>query len=199
MPEIKFHKSDKFTFFTVDNYFTEEELDIIWPEIHSFDNQLSRGGDHRAGDVGTKGVFIHDKPLQYHQISLKWKFGNHPSVFLDQDITFRYMRNLHFSTCLLNYYEHNDKYDTHTDWAVYTMVVFLCKEPKEFYGGDFYLTDINHKEEYKNNKMIFFPSYAGHRVDEVQMFKTGDRNGRYSLTHFYYIPLDKNQMPISTQ
>ena len=104
MPEIKFHKSDKFTFFTVDNYFTEKELDIIWPEIHSFDNQLSRDGDHRAGDVGTKGVFIHDKPLQYHQISLKWKFGNHPSVFLDQDITFRYMRNLHFSTCLLNYY-----------------------------------------------------------------------------------------------
>ena len=54
-------------------------------------------------------------------------------------------------------------------------------------------------QEYKNNKMIFFPSYAGHRVDEVQMFKTGERNGRYSLTHFYYIPLDKNQMPISTQ
>ena len=44
MPEIKFHKSDKFTFFTVDNYFTEKELDIICPEIHSFDNQLSRDG-----------------------------------------------------------------------------------------------------------------------------------------------------------
>ena len=78
------------------------------------------------------------------------------------------MRNLLYSTKLLNYYDDNDFYDTHTDFSVYTMVVMLCKEPKRFMGGDFHLTDIDTKIEFQHNRIVFFPSFAGHKVDTVK-------------------------------
>ena len=200
--DYRFYKK-QFSYFTIDNYFTKEELDTIWPELESYQGKFqNEAAMNRSGSVSAKGQFIHNDHLVYNNVSNKlFKVENPYETYVKQDIHFKWMRNLLYSTRLLNYYDDEDFYDTHTDFSVYTMVVMLCKEPNRFVGGDFHLTDINEKIEFKNNRIVFFPSFAGHKVDTVKM-NSKDRNkglGRYSITHFFYIPLDEEELPILKQ
>tara|TARA_B110000444_G_C18735738_1_gene545525 strand:- start:457 stop:1074 length:618 start_codon:yes stop_codon:yes gene_type:complete len=197
--DIKFY-NNKFSYFTIDNYFTDPELYTIWPEIESYRSKFqSEEKLNRTGSVSAKGIFITNDCLHYNNISNKlFRVEDPYETYVKQDIHFKWMRNLLYSTKLLNYYDDNDFYDTHTDFSVYTMVVMLCKEPKRFMGGDFHLTDIDTKIEFQHNRIVFFPSFAGHKVDTVKM-NSSDRQrglGRYSITHFFYVPLDDDELPI---
>ncbi len=194
---LKFYK-DKFSYFTIDNYFTNEEMQVIGPELESFLPQLETDVSRANNDRSSKGVFLPDN-LKYNKIANKLLDPNEVELedYIKADISFRYMRNLLFQTRLLNYYEDQDFYDTHTDWAVYTMVVMLSKTPQKFFGGELVLTDINDTIAFKNNRIVFFPSYANHKVNKVSMPENemGKGFGRFSITHFFYIPLDEGQIP----
>lgn len=199
---FKFYK-DKFSFFTVDNYFSNEEMLIIGPELESFLPKLQPDVSRANNDRSSKGVFLPDN-LKYNKIARKWSDPNEVELerYLESDISFRYLPNLLFETRLLNYYEHRDYYDTHTDWAVYTMVVMLSKTPQSFEGGNLVFPDIDNKViEFKNNRVVFFPSYAKHRVTPVTMLSNdmGQGKGRFSITHFFYIPVDETTMPTINQ
>ena len=70
---------------------------------------------------------------------------------------------------------------------MHTALVWFYKEPKRFTGGDLTFTQSQQTVECKHNRMILFPSYYLHAVDEVSMeYKyRGKGLGRYCLTHFY--------------
>ena len=202
--DIKFYKKE-FSYFVIDNYFTPPELSHIWPDIRRLGrNLLSPEETSRAiddtGVVGKNtGRFITDEPIYYHWCSKKlFRVADPKELYLTKDIHFRYMRNLNFSTVLLNYYEDGDFYKGHWDFSVYTKIVFLYKEPKKFTGGDLHLEDIGDTIECKNNRVVFFPSFATHSVDTVHMKEEdkGQQLGRFSITHFYYVPLDGGKMSI---
>ena len=68
----------------------------------------------------------------------------------------------------------------------------MYKEPKNFTGGDFHIYHNSKQEEpistveLKNNRMIIFPSFYTHGVDELKVIDKNrkDRWGRFAITHF---------------
>ena len=186
--DIKFYKKE-FSYFVIDNYFTPPELSHIWPDIRRLGrNLLSPEETSRAiddtGVVGKNtGRFITDEPIDYHWCSKKlFRVADPKELYLTKEIHFRYMRNLNFSTVLLNYYEDGDFYKGHWDFSVYTKIVFLYKEPKKFTGGEveFDITNLARKKEVvlqckelrKQGTIVIFPSYIWHRVKPI---KSGTR------------------------
>jgi len=194
---FKFYKKE-FSYFTVDNYFTNDEMMTIGPEIESFLPQLTDDVGRADNNRSSKGVFLPTN-LKYVKIANKI-FKEEMERYTQADIHFRYISNLLFQSRLLNYYEDQDFYDTHSDMAVYTMVVMLCKTPQKFTGGDLVLSDVDTTIEFKNNRAVFFPSFAHHSVTPVSMkFEDTSKGlGRYSITHFFYIPLDERNIPTIT-
>lgn len=191
-----------FSYFTIDNYFTNDEMQIIGPELESFLPKLQTDVSRANNDRSSKGVFLPDN-LKYNKIARKWSDPNEVELerYTESHISYRYLQNLLFETRLLNYYEDQDFYDTHTDWSVYTMVVMLAKTPLKFTGGDLELKDIHKTIEFKNNRVVFFPSYAKHKVTPVKMSVEdhGKGMGRFSITHFLYIPVDEKTIPTTNQ
>ena len=191
-----------FSYFTIDDYFTNEEMQVIGPELESFLPKLQTDVSRADNDRSSKGVFLPDN-LKYNKIARKWSDPNEVELerYIESHISYRYLRNLLFETRLLNYYEDQDYYNEHTDWSVYTMVVMLSKTPQKFTGGDLTLTDIHKPIAFKNNRVVFFPSYAKHKVSPVTMDKKdmGKGLGRFSITHFLYIPVDEKTIPTINQ
>ena len=70
---------------------------------------------------------------------------------------------------------------------MHTALIWFYKEPKRFTGGVLTFTQSKKTVECKHNRMVLFPSYYLHAVDEVTMeYKyRGKGLGRYCLTHFY--------------
>ena len=91
---------------------------------------------------------------------------------------------------MVSFYSDDDYYDTHYDSPAWTCLIWMVKEPKFFDGGDFELTDINHKIELKNNRMVIFPSCFNHKVYPLKYHDSDNKSfGKYTITHFYlHIP-----------
>ena len=87
----------------------------------------------------------------------------------------------------VSYYENEGDYKEHFDKYMHTCLIWFYKEPKRFTGGDLTFTQSKQTVECKHNRMILFPSYYLHAVDEVSMeYKyRGKGLGRYCLSHFY--------------
>ena len=87
----------------------------------------------------------------------------------------------------VSYYENEGDYKEHFDKYMHTCLIWFYKEPKRFTGGDLTFTQSKQTVECKHNRMVLFPSYYLHAVDEVSMeYKyRGKGLGRYCLTHFY--------------
>lgn len=93
---------------------------------------------------------------------------------------------------LLSYYEDTGYYSKHTDDAVFTVLNYFYKEPKQFKGGDLTLySDGELKKatiETKNNRVIVIPSCTVHSVDAIEMTsKKLSGDGRYCNAIFMTI------------
>jgi hypothetical protein len=97
-----------------------------------------------------------------------------------------------FSNTLISYYEDGHYYKPHFDTSYFTILIWLYKEPKNFTGGDFHIYHKLKQEEpistveVKNNRMIIFPSFYTHGVDELKVIDKNrkDKWGRFAITHF---------------
>jgi len=103
------------------------------------------------------------------------------------DIIYRAIGNSDRDDTLLSYYENDDYYDSHFDGATITTISWFNKEPKSFTGGNLiFESDENLTVEYKNNRVVIFPSFLYHKVTstKVDTSKIGLGFGRFSLSHF---------------
>lgn len=79
---------------------------------------------------------------------------------------------------LLSKYDDGDYYMPHKDEALYTIILWLWREPKEFEGGRFYFHfDEMEEIEVVNNRAIIFPSFYTHSVSEVRSNTNASRYG----------------------
>ncbi len=92
---------------------------------------------------------------------------------------------------LLSYYENSDYYKPHFDNAVFTILIHLYKEPKQFTGGDLFLGDDSYIIPNENNRLIIFPSFGIHGVTQIRQNSSTQFNcdGRYTISHFLGIKL----------
>lgn len=82
------------------------------------------------------------------------------------------MFNFYLSTeldfTLMGYYKVGDYYKPHCDKSIFTSVFFIFNEPKKFDGGNLILHDLDYEVEYKNNRMVIFPSWVTHEVTKIE-------------------------------
>ena len=184
-----------------ENYFNQEELNLIFDELNFLNNTLILEGPEETRSAiedgvfqkKNKGVWIGDFYANPNKSSL-WRLTR---KVLDNDMleysqlhySNRAVLNTNYSKKLLSYYENADYYEPHTDSASVTVLFWFFKEPKHFEGGDLILNDIGKTFEVKNNSMLVFPSWAKHSVTEVKMDEKylNKKLGRYSITMFMHI------------
>lgn len=201
-----------YPFIVIDNWYTQEELDDIWKELDLYlstekskIDKAENGPVARYEDGTAKSnafrFYIDSRYPNSRENSpiLNCMYKQTSKEFFDIiDDCKPYMRGFktsNFDTSMVSYYENNSYYHAHHDTYLWTNLIWVYKEPKQFEGGDLFLDDIDVEIKLKNNRAVFFPSCFLHRVNTVKMkdgnndFKYG--KGRFCITHFYgaYPPL----------
>jgi hypothetical protein len=189
------------------DYFSEEELDLIWKEL----DHLNRPGvfdpPEKTGsslDLSNRSLRKQNSGLWIHEIYHKPKFSaihaclgklfnGYTYKFAMHHYTNRGVLQTEASNHLISYYENQDHYKAHRDNAVATALHWLWKEPKKFTGGELTFTETGETIPLTNNTMVIFPSYAEHEVSEVMMDPEDcDKGlGRYCLSTFLFTALEK--------
>ena len=192
-----------FPFLIVDDLYSKNEQELIWEELRFHKDNFTL--DYKTG---TEGVAKdkNGKPIaNLTRIYLDDIYGDNRqdsdilnvyTKIVSQDVreayrnttpSWRTFEITNKDCSLVSYYENQQDYKEHFDKFMHTALVWFYKEPKRFTGGDLTFTQSKKTVECKHNRMVLFPSYYLHAVDEVSMeYKyRGKGLGRYCLTHFY--------------
>lgn len=204
--EIK-SKLKPYSYLLIDDYLNNEELDSVIDELNflSYKRKFSDNSETAKNENNQLKAKKHQ--IWLNDIYKDWRYSNYlvlnkkyfsESLFnklIEIDISWRSFYSSSDESTLLNYYENDDYYGEHFDISDYTQIFWINKEPKKFSGGDFILTDFDHAVEYKNNRLIVFPSYFSHKVLPIQLNENtnyyGEKVkgfGRYSFTTFFQKP-----------
>jgi len=182
----------------VDDFFSDHELELIFcdfdichkKEFFSNDKELM-GANPEFLDVEKKGFFLskaidHGQAPHIMSSALCNKITN-SKIFEFADLHFANKPVLACkkSSFLYNVYNNKDYYKKHRDWAVTSALFWFCREPQKFTGGDLHFDEINQTVEFKNNRVVIFPSQFYHEVSPVIMDENEEtKNGRYCITMF---------------
>ena len=207
--DIKMYgKGTPYPFILVDNWYLPFEEKSIWSEIEFYERNIfiresSEGPDatvathdNNISKAKNKRIFLgklYRDPSTSHINNCLYKQRSEEFRKLLRDNCAPYYRSFEASNAdssMVSFYSDGDYYYTHYDSPAWTCLIWMVKEPKIFDGGDFELTDINHKIELKNNRMIIFPSCFNHRVHPLKYHDSDNKSfGKYTITHFYlHIP-----------
>lgn len=184
----------------IHNFYSEEELSLIWEEIDSYHdkNNFLSPEETESAVEGEKilklnsGIWLYnlDEPTNSNIVEFTKKLNkpnilNHPSSW--------FFRNVQFNcdSLLLSYYDDGDYYLKHNDSSYVTACIWLYKEPKKFLGGDFCFPDYDIKIKCEHNSCVIFPSNIFHSVDKVYIPEEyRDKGfGRYCITKFITVHL----------
>ena len=182
----------------VDDLFTEEELNLIWREIDFLDSKLLPPKDTGSAKdekenllKSNKGIFLDDiytakgrEVSDILKVNRKVFHENITKAATHLSPFYEFIKETNFDSTLINYYENNDYYDPHKDNALFTIVIFLYREPKGFTGGNFLFSDYEHEVKLKANRMVLFPSIIKHTVTPIKTTSKLPGYGRYSMSMF---------------
>jgi Rps23 Pro-64 3,4-dihydroxylase Tpa1-like proline 4-hydroxylase len=198
---------EPFPFLQIENFYDEDELELIWQELDFLSHPIKLNPPQKTGSARDKNNIIlkNNSGILLEECYIERKLSNilyvNRKLFSKQitdnfsDLSFGYeeLNRTNDDRTLISYYENGGYYKPHMDDAIYTAVTWFFREPKHFIGGDFYFCDYNYKIEIQNNMTVIFPSFVKHSVDEIILNEdifTG--NGRYCMTQFMYHTGDKN-------
>jgi Rps23 Pro-64 3,4-dihydroxylase Tpa1-like proline 4-hydroxylase len=199
---------DEFPFphMTIDNFYTEEELELIWEELRFYTKpgKLLEAEDYGGvvGYTSAKALLLdnvykdysNNKGVNYRSLSniltVNRKLFDSPVLNIFADV--------HDCCCIANqsnhditkvrYYHDGEGYDPHTDKCFQFLAFsYFYKEPKKFEGGQLYFPKYDYEIPCDNNSMIIFPGWVEHGVREVSIKDSDyfDGWGRYAITSFF--------------
>jgi len=196
----------QYPFLVVDNWYTPNELDAVWKELNFLQSQ-PREDTLRAANTAVARDKKTGKSLAesyryyldayYHIRTLspilnctyKQRTKEFHKFFENMAPYARSFYSCNRDSTMISYYEHNDYYDAHWDCFLWTCLIWVYKEPKQFEGGDLILEDVDTEIKLKNNRMLMFPSCYKHAVTPLKS-KSNKQiefgSGRFCITHFYY-------------
>ena len=193
-----------FPFLMIDNFYNEEELELIWEELTSMD-KMGRLFIKTPGHAGVAknedgtpraelkrfelDSLYEGKREESNIFKVYGKVLSNEVIEAYRNVTpaWRTLITTNNDCTIVNYYDHGDYYLEHNDVFMHSCLTFFYTQPKKFTGGDLVFTQSGTTVECLHNRMILFPSHYLHRVTEIEM-KEEDRNkglGRYSFAHFY--------------
>ena len=155
-------KGTAYPFIVVDNWYLPFEEKSIWSEIEFYERNIfikesSEGPDatvathNNISKAKNKRIFLgklYRNPSTSHINNFLYKQRSEEFKKLLKENCNPYYRSFEASngdSTMVSFYSDGDYYDTHYDSPAWTCLIWMVKEPKFFDGGDFELTDINHK------------------------------------------------------
>jgi len=190
----------------IDNFYNEEELELIWEEL----NYYTKPGklfeaENYGGVVGYTSAKAIVLDSVYRNFS-KSDGNNYRPLSNILTVNRKLFKSgvldvfseIHDCCILANqsnndvtkvrYYHNGDSYDPHTDRPFHFLAFsYFYKEPKKFEGGELYFPRYDYEVSCDNNSMIIFPGWVEHGVKEVKIDDSDyfDGYGRYAITSFF--------------
>ena len=216
MIEEKLHaimNEEPFPHLIVEDFYTEEELELIWEELTFY---TKPGKLLTAKDFGGVVDKTNSHALAIDCIYLNNEGKKGPDG--QTGVNYRLISNILtvnrklFTSGVLNYfakihpccaiapfsnydctkvrYYHNGEYyEAHTDKSMQFLAFsYFHKEPKKFTGGEVYFPEYgDYQFPCNNNSMIILPGWVQHGVKEVSIEDSDyyDGWGRYAITSFF--------------
>lgn len=195
---------EPFPHIVVQNFYTPEELELIWEELKFLNKPGKLGGAedfHGGKDVHQQRYITNHHALNLDNVYLH---NRHISNILTVsqkvfDPGFLNLMATEFPECArikvanysftkVRYYKNNEHYEPHVDLTFdFLAFSYFNEEPKKFTGGELYFPEHDYEFECENNSLILMPSYIRHGVKEVGISKSDEDSGygRYAITHFF--------------
>ena len=174
--------ANPFPLMVVDNFYNEEELNLIWEELNFYTRPEKLLSAEGYGGIVDR---TNAKALLLSEIHGCCSIANESN----HDIT------------KVRYYHDGEYYDPHTDKGFQFLAFsYFYKEPKKFTGGDLVFPKYDFKLPCENNSMVIFPGWVEHGVRKVTIDNSDyfDGWGRYCISSFFGVkPRQMNQKNIT--
>jgi len=191
--------ANPFPLMVVDNFYNEEELNLIWEELNFYtrpEKLLSAEGYGGIVDRTNAKALLLDEiyTKQYRNVSniLTMNRKLFECGVLDK------FSEIHGCCSIANqsnhditkvrYYHNEEYYDPHIDKGFQFLAFsYFYKEPKKFTGGDLIFPSYDFKVSCKNNTTVIFPGWVEHGVRKVSIQNSDyfDGWGRYCISSFF--------------
>jgi len=190
----------------VDNFYNEEELELIWEELKFYTKpgKLLDVKDYGGveGYTSAKAILL-DSLYQNRTGSggLNWRTMSNIlttnrklftsgvlDAFAEVDDCCCLANQTNNDITKVRYYHNGDAYDPHTDKGFQFLAFsYFYKEPKKFEGGQLYFPKYDYEIPCDNNSVIIFPGWVEHGVREISIKDSDyfDGYGRYAITSFF--------------
>jgi hypothetical protein len=196
-----------FPFLIIDNWYTEEEEQLIWKELNfftSFSKNIIPRSENQSDVASLNNVplsksyrfyldtyFTEEGRKFSHILNYQYKFKM-PSfhhLIKDTSAIGRLFPATNFNSSMITYYEDNDFYKEHFDSVLFTCLIWMVKEPKIFEGGELSFTEDETTINLRNNRMIIFPGYYKHKVNTIKFLENKNTlgYGKFTINHFFNI------------
>lgn len=201
--KVNIVEDDKFPFIVIDNWYSKSEEIAVWKELDYYfcNNHFYKRAENESDIARIDGEALGKTNRLYldniynnrrHSIIMNMMYKQRSDQFKDI-LKKTFINHYTFNqtdrdSTLVSYYEDSDYYNRHNDTARFTCLIWLHKTDKPvFEGGDFVFDQIDTTIKFKNNRLIFFPSWYYHAVTPISIEENnkGKNLGRYTITHFY--------------
>ena len=179
----------------VDNFYDDEELELIWEELKFY---TKPGKLLEAKDFGGVVEKTNHRALQldviydgYRDLSniltvnRKLFTSKILDVFAEIHESCWIAPMCDYDITKVRYYHDKEYYEAHTDKSFQFLAFsYFYKEPKKFTGGELFFPKHNYELTCENNSIIILPGWVKHGVKEVKIEDSNyyDGWGRYSIT-----------------
>lgn len=191
--------NDTVPYIIIDDIYDKQDLDLIHTELERL-YPTFRGPEETGSALSKNNVFT--KKNSGLWLDTLFKNDRSQSVILNKNrklfskdffteikqlhhIYGRFLEKCTFDTTLLSYYDTGGYYKPHSDNAAVTAVTWFHKTPKNFTGGDLYLSDFDIKVEPRDNRCLIFFSVIDHHVSDVEITDESQIiSGRFAMSQF---------------
>jgi len=198
-----FEKNKEYPYVIIDNWFTKQELNEVWKQLNYFTdknilpksyfrNDLlaydNNGNCYNESYTMFFDTYFQSFGLKFNHISntiYKVQNNTFHDTLTNTSEVFNTFANTNQSPIFACYYENNHRYQYHVNNGLFTILVWMYKEPKKFKGGDLIFKKGEKIVNAKNNRMIIFPSYLEYKIDKVNMKSTTSNTGCYLINYLY--------------
>lgn len=193
-------------YMVIENFLNESWLDFTRAEVRKYKNKLSRAGynNQRTMRDSLDPRYAETSIIPNANILAKiwdkflWNTQIEEDMTNADDSALVHATYTRFGRTLLSSYGNNDGYGMHVDVeldCITTCVLMLTLGSKPgFEGGDFQLGD--KQIDFKNNRLIIFPSCRMHGVSNVNMIEQDVyENRRFTLQYFISSVTPRKRFP----
>jgi hypothetical protein len=197
--------SSSYNYLIIDDFFNDDELKKNWLELDFLTKEeimLPPEKSNGAIDLETKiplkknNVLFLDDLYQKRETSTI--LNNFEKIYNEEvsDIIddlpneFKYFKFVGHDRTFISYYQDSDYYKPHKDQAILSCIYWCNKTPQSFEGGNLILGDERTEIEYKNNRLVIFPSHNIHSVNPIKMIQNKtpfSGYGRYAISKFLFV------------